>query len=358
MSNKGKKDMASAAAQAAAQAAALAAAGIGNSSATSGQYDPATLLALYSMSNAYGSAFATGASSSQPSSSPSSSGKATPTSTATSAQGFGGLGALAAAAGIVGGAGGAGVSGGASVSSASANNSAQQQANQQWWAMAASQYAAQEYMARIQAATRDPAAYAVLAAQGVVPNYQMLSQGSKSSGSGRKSTQSPSLSSLKLPSDTEIIKYTSSVTGSKDPGSSNRGRKKTISLDSNLTTSDYAALAANISGSSNDITPPIPAGLTIERKKKNSGSNERSSPMVDRVEITKIPVSNGTSSPVPPASSNFKSSTPKAGTAVDSPLNLSMKSPMGSGSADNSGIYTSKSIGGSKIPQEYYACKC
>ena len=61
-------------------------------------------------------------------------------------------------------------------------------------------------------------------------------------------TFSPSLlESLKLPSDTEIIKYTSSSTGPKVPGTTNRGRKKTISLDpspQNHSTSTSASLPA------------------------------------------------------------------------------------------------------------------
>lgn len=36
---------------------------------------------------------------------------------------------------------------------------------------------------------------------------------------------------VRLPPDTEIIKYTSSIVGPKIPGTTNRGRKKTISLD-------------------------------------------------------------------------------------------------------------------------------
>lgn len=36
---------------------------------------------------------------------------------------------------------------------------------------------------------------------------------------------------MRLPPDTEIIKYTSSIVGPKVPGTTNRGRKKTISLD-------------------------------------------------------------------------------------------------------------------------------
>ena len=181
--------------------------------ASQNQYDPATLLALYS------------------------------------AYGMGGMGGMATP--------------GAASSMASAAQQAQSAAaaqNQlglsQWYTMA-SQLAAQEYLTRIQAAARDPQAYAALAAQGVLPNYEMLTGGSKAR--------------LKLPNDTEIIKYTSSATGSKEPGSSSRGRKKTISLDPNLSNADYANLAANVSSSSNDSSPPsIPAGLTIERKRPGS----------------------------------------------------------------------------------------
>lgn len=42
-----------------------------------------------------------------------------------------------------------------------------------------------------------------------------------------------SLLGVRLPPDTEIIKYTSSIVGPKTPGTTNRGRKKTISLDPN-----------------------------------------------------------------------------------------------------------------------------
>ena len=206
MNDKGKKE---------AQAAA---------SASGQQYDPATLLALYSMSNMMG------------------------------------MGGMGAAAGV-----GAAASAGASSlagSNATSNPYASNQLQQQWYAMA-SQLAAQEYLSKIQAAARDPQAYAALAAQGVLPNYEMLTGGSKAR--------------LKLPNDTEIIKYTSSATGSKEPGNSTRGRKKTISLDPNLSNADYASLAGNISSSSNDSTPPsIPAGLTIERKsRKNAGNFSR-----------------------------------------------------------------------------------
>ena len=42
-----------------------------------------------------------------------------------------------------------------------------------------------------------------------------------------------SLLGVRLPPDTEIIKYTSSIVGPKVPGTTNRGRKKTISLEQN-----------------------------------------------------------------------------------------------------------------------------
>ena len=72
------------------------------------------------------------------------------------------------------------------------------------------------------------------------------------------------------------------------------------------------------------------------------------------MEITKIPVSSNAASPLATAlsTSSFKSSTPKA--EGDSPLNLSMKTPFMSPLMES---YASKSQGGSKIPQEYYACK-
>ena len=190
MSDKARKDAASAAAAAA---------------ATAAGYDPAALLALYS---SYGLAAGVGG---QP-------------QAATSPYGA----AVASA-------------------SAAANSSLNQ-----WYAMA-SQLAAQEYLTRIQAAARDPQAYAALAAQGVLPNYEMLMGSSKN----RKGESADGANSE--------VKYTSSATGSKAPGTSNRGRKKTISLDPNLSATEYANLA-NVSSSSSDTTPPIPSGLTIGKR--------------------------------------------------------------------------------------------
>ena len=112
----------------------------------------------------------------------------------------------------------------------------------------AQQLAAQEYLTRLQSAARDPTAYAALAAQGILPNYEMLSQGSKGRSKTTTSTTSISfaktsnssptalnipqtnstnnmLDHLKLPSDTEIIKYTSD-SGNKNSANSKQRRKK------------------------------------------------------------------------------------------------------------------------------------
>lgn len=63
------------------------------------------------------------------------------------------------------------------------------------------------------------------------------------------------LGGVRLPPDTEIIKYTSSIVGPKIPGTTNRGRKKTISLDPPL-------VSVHPSHSS--------TGLLIERTTKRS----------------------------------------------------------------------------------------
>ena len=97
----------------------------------------------------------------------------------------------------------------------------QQQATTAWMAMY-QQLAAQEYFKQLQSAARDPAAYAALAAQGAVPSYEMLTGGSSSTGATGKggkakksSSASTGLDSVRLPSDTEIIKYSgASASGS------------------------------------------------------------------------------------------------------------------------------------------------
>lgn len=67
-----------------------------------------------------------------------------------------------------------------------------------------------------------------------------------------------SLLGVRLPPDTEIIKYTSSIVGPKNPGTTNRGRKKTISLDPN-------PLLATLQGLSNiGVSPAKRACLEAE----------------------------------------------------------------------------------------------
>ena len=127
-------------------------------------------------------------------------------------------------------------------------------------------------------------------------------------------------------------------------------------------------------------------GLTIERKTPGQRHSNKdrfsSSPMVDKVEITKIPVgggasstSNGTSSPLRSdlfSSSSSASHSKNAGNALDlstsrgggeSPLNLSVKVKTSAASVtrnrDANSLYNSKQEEepASKIPSEYYACE-
>ncbi|XP_016979458.1 bromodomain adjacent to zinc finger domain protein 2B isoform X2 [Drosophila rhopaloa] len=75
---------------------------------------------------------------------------------------------------------------------------------------------------------------------------QQMGGNTSTSGSGGKSnakdymmgtgSEHPSLLGVRLPPDTEIIKYTSSIVGPKIPGTTSRGRKKTISETEQQTT--------------------------------------------------------------------------------------------------------------------------
>jgi hypothetical protein len=253
-----------------------------------------------------------------------------------------------------------------------------------WWNMA-SQLAAQDYLARFQ-----QAAAAQQQQQQHISNYEQLfkSASATTATTSAATLSSPSMfDSLRLPSDTEIIKYTSSSTGPKIPGTSNRGRKKTISLDPSPAVA--AVLAATAAAAANNLSrsPAIPPGLTIERKKTSSGGSSGggrksslSGDMVDRVEITKVPVSvgNGDAGFTVPAVSvpyySFPRSTDDsvsittmsaaaaaaaAGVGVDGPLNLSLKSATsatGVSAASAISDYLSRT-GNDKIPSEYYACK-
>ena len=248
------------------------------------------------------------------------------------------------------------------------------QAGAAWWNMA-SQLAAQDYMTRLQqAAAADPTAYAALLAQGQMANYEVLAKqaaaaaakpSKKSASSARSSPsgcESP-LESLRLPSDTEIIKYTSSSTGPKVPGTTNRGRKKTISLDPSTSGAGNGSSGPSSRGS----TPTIPQGLTIERKRPGrrsidsdgGGSSGRLLNLVDKVEITKVPVgaNNGRNSP----RGGFLSRLNKTSTDSDPALNLSSKP---TSAATISSIMSSSSsspdyfgAANKKIPSDYYACK-
>ncbi|CAH0404305.1 unnamed protein product [Chilo suppressalis] len=80
------------------------------------------------------------------------------------------------------------------------------------------------------------------------------------------------LGGVRLPPDTEIIKYTSSLAGPKaPPGTTNRGRKKTISLD---------PPQVSVHPSSGDRATPVPS----KRQKMDEYGNSRSS-----VEVIRLP---------------------------------------------------------------------
>ena len=280
----------------------------------------------------------------------------------------------------------------ASTLGAAATQAASLGANQAWW----TQLAVQDYLARAQQAAATAATpappQASTAAQ--MPNYEQLLAAAAAAAAKPAAQPSPSTSadSLRLPSDTEIIKYTSSSTGPKVPGTTNRGRKKTISLDPSPAVAAVLAAAAAGGGGggvSSSVHPAIPPGLTIERKKTASGGSGNSSgggrksslsgDMVDRVEITKIPasisVTQTTKDFVMPRStddsvsittmSSLAASAAGAGSGPaggDGPLNLSMKPTAASASASSVITdYLTKAVAsasGSQIPSEYYACEC
>ena len=121
------------------------------------------------------------------------------------------------------------------------------------------------------------------------------------------------------------------------------------------------------------------SGLTIERKapgqKQNNKERSSSSSMVDKVEITKIPIggstsslsTNGTSSPrldfysshSTKSSSNNVLDLSTSKSRGEAPLNLSVKTSAASvtRNRDASSLYNKTNEEGSTIPSEYYACK-
>ncbi|XP_065166664.1 bromodomain adjacent to zinc finger domain protein 2B isoform X6 [Atheta coriaria] len=129
------------------------------------------------------------------------------------------------------------------------------------------------------------------------------------------------LGGVRLPPDTEIIKYTSSIVGPKIPGTTNRGRKKTISLDP-----PHVSVHPTHSST----------GMLIERSAKrqrldSSGSDHNSttsnSGINDRVEVIKLPATNGSPSTAGSGGGAYNHSYDGGGGGGggEAPLNLSLK---------------------------------
>ncbi|XP_066142335.1 bromodomain adjacent to zinc finger domain protein 2B isoform X3 [Euwallacea fornicatus] len=143
------------------------------------------------------------------------------------------------------------------------------------------------------------------------------------------------LGGVRLPPDTEIIKYTSSIVGPKVPGTTNRGRKKTISLDP----------------PSVSVLPSSGGGIYLDRGSKRPKFNQEDitppdTPSSDRVEVIKLPATNGSPSGI----SSYNSTGETSGEA---PLNLSLKptatANSGTSSSLNSLSNMSANIGSDRI---------
>lgn len=165
-----------------------------------------------------------------------------------------------------------------------------------------------------------------------------------------------------MPPDTDIIKYTSSIVGPKTPGTTNRGRKKTISLDPNPllsfpgispakkprrddypgissssgSTSSSSTLSSSSANHYNQLGLGLPAGTSA-----SLGRSDGNSSSSDRVEVIKLPptiTSNGAynlsskkheeqdmSTLVNLSMKSSGSNSVTASEEFDAPLNLSMK---------------------------------
>ena len=216
-----------------------------------------------------------------------------------------------------------------------------------WLQMAASQLAVQDYLSRVQAASRDPGQ---LAAASLIPGYEHLLSGNnvngssgRKSGDGKKSKSGATniLDNLKLPSDTEIVKSVGSGVTIKNKVVDSRS-ENTVSI------------------------PNIPPGLTIERKKPGRKPLDpnyhipTSGQVIDKVEITKIPLSNGSASIQAPL--DMTKGRVEDDTAGDAPLNLSMKADSGSDACEPPALTIKRKSSverdtGGKIPSDYYACE-
>lgn len=158
-----------------------------------------------------------------------------------------------------------------------------------------------------------------------------------------------------MPPDTEIIKYTSSIVGPKIPGTTNRGRKKTISLDPNPLLAGIPGLTAGTG-----VSPAKRARLEAEY-----GNMVQNAHQSDRVEVIKLPPtinSNGaynlSKSNAQAKDTSFDSSNEwatglnlsgKASTTSstddgDAPLNLCMKSSDGKSGDASAGTTGSNSL--------------
>ncbi|KAG8252484.1 hypothetical protein J6590_056414 [Homalodisca vitripennis] len=254
-----------------------------------------------------------------------------------------------------------------------------------WWTMA-SHLAAQDYLARLQAAgmpfpglPADMQSFPLMS-----PQHSQVSGGSKQSQSSHSkaslshghstasstatSHHQPSMLNLptsregsdpsgvlggvRLPPDTEIIKYTSSIIGPKVPGTTNRGRKKTISLDppsvsvtpTHSTSSlsiDRSRKNKNIDNlvSHSQLSPHLqgPLALDPDHRERESELTElmRLQQSVSNGQVTPqaSPVPPGYHTPPIPTTANAPLHPPVMD--CDAPLNLSLKPASSPQTANN-----------------------
>lgn len=170
---------------------------------------------------------------------------------------------------------------------------------------------------------------------------------------------------VRLPPDTEIIKYTSSIVGPKNPGTTNRGRKKTISLDPNpllatlqglsnlqqmgVSPAKRQCLEAEYQAVQNAVAQQQLQQAQQQQAQQQQQQQSQSQQNSDRVEVIKLPptiTSNGaynlsksaakdsTADSNEWAGLNFSSKVSNASSndEGDAPLNLCMKSSSDSSS--------------------------
>ncbi|XP_068975353.1 bromodomain adjacent to zinc finger domain protein 2B-like isoform X14 [Bombus flavifrons] len=143
------------------------------------------------------------------------------------------------------------------------------------------------------------------------------------------------LGGVRLPPDTEIIKYTSSIVGPKVPGTTNRGRKKTISLDTPSVSVHPPPVPALSAHQTNTTT----SSLMMEPRKYNRTGTESNDyrESVDRVEVIKLPAHSTNGSALPAPSSYTTTTNASNSNDSDAPLNLSLKPSTTSSSSPISG---------------------